>query len=61
MEGVVQEMSQHCSNCSASEFLAERVDAYKSATSLLKEAGIDFTAEDLLMVAAFLTGDVSGS
>jgi len=54
-------MSQHCSNCSASEFLAERVDAYKSATSLLKEAGIDFTAEDLLMVAAFLTGDVSGS
>ena len=34
-----------CSNCSASEFLAERVDAYKSATSLLKDAGVEFTPE----------------
>lgn len=59
MEGVVPKMSQHCSNCSASEYLAERVDAYKSATSLLKDAGIEFTPEDLLMVAAFLTGDVT--
>ena len=48
-----------CSNCSASEFLAERVDAYKSATSLLKDAGVEFTPEDLLMVAAFLTGEVA--
>jgi hypothetical protein len=54
-------MSQHCSNCSAAEFLAERVDAYKSAISLLKEAGVEFTPEDLLMVAAFLTGDVASS
>jgi hypothetical protein len=61
MEGVVQTMSANCSNCSASEFLAERVDAYKSATSLLKDAGIEFNAEDLLMLAAFLTGEVANS
>lgn len=50
-----------CSNCNANEFLAERVDAYKAATSLLKDAGCEFTPEDLLMVAAFLTGDVVSS
>lgn len=54
-------MSANCSNCSAAEFLAERIDAYKAATSLLKEADVQFTPEDLLMVAAFLTGEVSGS
>lgn len=50
-----------CSNCSANEFLAERVDAYKAATSLLKDSGIEFNAEDLLMVAAYLTGEVVSS
>lgn len=48
-----------CSNCNANEFLAERVDAYKAATSLLKDAGCEYNAEDLLMVAAFLTGEVA--
>lgn len=47
-----------CSNCNASEYLAERVDAYKSAISLLKDAGCEFTAEDLLMHAAYLSGEV---
>jgi hypothetical protein len=57
MEGVVQEMSQHCSNCSPAEFLAERVDAYKTAVSLLKEAGAEFDTEDILLVAHFLVGE----
>jgi len=50
-------MSQHCANCSAAEYLAERTDAYKAATSLLKESGVEFDAEDILMVATFLSGD----
>jgi hypothetical protein len=55
-------MSANCSNCSASEFLAERVDAYKAAISLLKDSGVsEYDADDLLMVAAFLTGEVSNS
>lgn len=54
-------MSQHCSNCSASEFLAERIDAYRAATALLKESGCEYNAEDLLMVAAFLAGEVANS
>jgi hypothetical protein len=50
-------MSQHCSNCSPAEFLAERVDAYKTAVSLLKEAGAEFDTEDILLVAHFLVGE----
>lgn len=56
-------MNQHQCKCAESEsesdteFLARRVDVVKSAITLLKESGVDYDAEDLLLTASFLAGE----
>lgn len=45
-----------CANCSPTEYLAERVDAYKTATNLIKATGVEFDADDVLLVAWYLSG-----
>jgi len=56
-------MSDKCVNCSAGEFMAERTDAYTSATALLKKADLQaneenppYTSADILTLACFLLG-----
>lgn len=56
-------MSDKCVNCSTGEFMAERTDAYTSATALLKNAGLSandenpaYTSADVLTLACFLLG-----
>lgn len=56
-------MSDKCVNCSTGEFIAERTDAYKGATALLKEADLGktednppYTSADILTLACFLLG-----
>lgn len=56
-------MSDKCSHCSTNEFMAERLEAYVSATNLLKQADLKssdenppYTSADILTLACFLLG-----
>lgn len=61
-------MAQHnaCSRCSAGEFMAERIDAWKSALALLKggdfkegpEGEPAYDVQDVMNLAIFIGGVV---
>lgn len=57
-------MSDKCSHCSASEFMAERTDAFTTANALLRGANFPpqndgeppYTYENVMTLACFLIG-----